>query len=115
VIGETQAHFYLRKAMTVAEKPNKFSREYKMVLISSHSPLGMRYQYGRPQNDQLKPNPHPHNKDYVVCYLKEKVKNLLFSAPDFDRSPISSAYLSGRRRESDANNFLGAVSKLFIL
>jgi len=30
-------------------------------------------------------------------------------------SPFSSAYLSGRNRESDANNFLGAVSKLFIL
>ena len=43
------------------------------------------------------------------------MSNLLFSVPDFDRSPISSAYLSGRSRESDANNFLGAVSKLFIL
>jgi len=47
--------------------------------------------------------------------MKVKVSNLLFSAPDLDRSPISSAYLSGRKRESDANNFLGAVSKLFIL
>lgn len=46
---------------------------------------------------------------------KEMVMNLLFSVPDFDRSPISSAYLSGRSRESDANNFLGAVSKLFSL
>lgn len=45
---------------------------------------------------------------YVQTYL-------LFSAPDLDISPFSSAYLSGRNRESDANNFLGAVSKLFIL
>lgn len=48
----------------------------------------------------------------------EKLKyetNLLFSKPAFDMSPISRAYLSGRKRESDANNFFGAVSKLFSL
>lgn len=41
--------------------------------------------------------------------------NLDFSEPDWDRSPISSAYLSGRSRESDGNNLGGAVSKLLIL
>lgn len=40
---------------------------------------------------------------------------LLFSEPDFIRSPASSANRSGRNLESDANNFFGAVSKLFIL
>ena len=44
-----------------------------------------------------------------------KGRDLLFSNPAFDRSPCSSAYLSGRKRESDANNFFGAVSKLLIL
>jgi hypothetical protein len=65
---------------------------------------------------------HPLNKVQLSVWAqvdrkgtKEMVMNLLFSVPDFDRSPNSSAYLSGRRRESDANNFLGAVSKLFIL
>ena len=53
-----------------------------------------------------------------VCIERERERerrNLFFSEPDLDRSPFSSAYLSGRKRESDANNFLGAVSKLFIL
>jgi hypothetical protein len=40
---------------------------------------------------------------------------LLFSEPDLDMSPFSRAYLSGLSRESDANSFLGAVLKLFIL
>jgi len=47
--------------------------------------------------------------------MPEISTDLLFLAPAFDMSPFSSAYLSGRNRESDANNFLGAVSKLFIL
>lgn len=41
--------------------------------------------------------------------------HLLFSAPAFDTSPFLRAYLSGRNQESDDNNFLGSVSKLFIL
>ena len=40
---------------------------------------------------------------------------MLFSEPDLDMSPVSRAYLSGLNRESDANSFLGAVLKLFIL
>lgn len=50
-----------------------------------------------------------------VFFFLERERDLLFSAPALDRSPLSRAYLSGRKRESDANNFLGAVSKLFIL
>lgn len=41
--------------------------------------------------------------------------HLLFSEPDLDKSPFSSANLSDRNRESDGSKFLGAVSKLFIL
>lgn len=51
---------------------------------------------------------------FCVIYLSTET-HLLFSALDLDKSPFSSAYLSGRNRESDANNLLGAVSKLFIL
>ncbi|RYR01235.1 hypothetical protein Ahy_B06g080105 [Arachis hypogaea] len=47
--------------------------------------------------------------------VKEMVRDLLFSAPDLVMLPISSAYLSGRKRESDGKSFLGAVSKLFNL
>lgn len=38
-----------------------------------------------------------------------------FSAPALLMSPFSRAYRSGRRRESDASSFLGAVSKLLTL
>ena len=48
------------------------------------------------------------------CNYRQR-RNLLFSVPDLDKSPISRAYLSGRKRESEASNFFGAVSKLFIL
>lgn len=48
-------------------------------------------------------------------YVTKSMQYLPFSAPDLDMSPFSSAYLSGRNRESDANRFLGAVSKLLIL
>lgn len=52
----------------------------------------------------------------VKCFLViEQESNLLFSAPALERSPLSRAHLSGRRRESEANSFFGAVSKLFIL
>lgn len=47
--------------------------------------------------------------------IRERERYLLFSAPALDKSPFSSAYLSGRKRESDANKFFGAVSKLFNL
>ena len=77
--------------------------------------------------------PHKHTHTYAYTYIciciricvcvcvcvyierERERRNLFFSEPDLDRSPFSSAYLSGRKRESDANNFLGAVSKLFIL
>lgn len=45
----------------------------------------------------------------------ERGRYLLFSSPAFARSPCSSAYLSGRKRESEASNFFGAVSRLFNL
>lgn len=52
---------------------------------------------------------------YVREHMHVREKDLLFSKPAWDRSPLSSADLSGRKRESDSNNFLGAVSKLFSL
>lgn len=51
----------------------------------------------------------------VCACERERERDLLFSEPALERSPFSSAYLSGRKRESDGNNFLGAVSKLFNL
>ena len=50
-----------------------------------------------------------------ACGREREREDLLFSRPAWDRSPFSSAHLSGRNRESEANSFLGAVSKLFIL
>lgn len=53
--------------------------------------------------------------NFLGAYNMGPENYLLFSEPDFDISPFSSANLSGRSRESDASNFLGAVSKLLIL
>lgn len=59
-------------------------------------------------------------KNYVKCKKNKNLHtyhttHLLFSEPDLDKSPFSSANLSDRNRESDGSKFLGAVSKLFIL
>ncbi|MFS7924872.1 hypothetical protein Hanom_Chr03g00277701 [Helianthus anomalus] len=50
-----------------------------------------------------------------VCACVRRESYMLFSEPAFDRSPISSAYLSVRKRESDGSSFFGAVVKLFTL
>lgn len=65
---------------------------------------------------------NPTHIEYIficVCVCRERERErmayMLFSEPALAKSPFSSAYLSDRKRESDANNFGGAVSKPFTL